>query len=348
MPAPLVILGNSNPKFSGVTSTMLQTLPYLREHIPLAVLGTHHLSQDTPSLTFRELISTSRNAQHPILFHARRNDEMIQALLAKKLGAKLKIIFTSTAQRHHSKFTKTLINRMDGLITTCAGAASYLHRPADITIPHGVDLDRYRPPQDKLLAWKSLGYPGEFGLGIFGRVRPQKGTHLLVRAAIPFLQEDPKPTILIVGETTNKFLSYQRELENEIEQAGLSKRILFLGKQPFERLPQLFQGLHLVAALSDNEGFGLTPLEAMASGCAVIATQAGAWPEIIGEDKTGHLIPVNDQAALSQILQKTLSRPEQLLEQGDNGLDHVRKNYSIEREAESLLNFYQTFLPSHT
>ena len=345
MQEPRVILGNSNAKFSGVTSTMLQTLPYLRDRIPLAVLGAHHLPEGTPSLTFRQLLTVARGSQSPILFHARRNDEMLQALLAKKLGAPLKIIFTSTAQRYHSNFTKALINRMDGLITTCAGAASYLHRPADVTIPHGVDLERYRLPENKEAAWKALGYPGEFGIGIFGRVRPQKGTHLLVRAAIPLLRENPRATILIIGETTAKFQSFQQELEQEIKQSGLSKRILFLGKQPFDRLPQLYQGLHLVTALSENEGFGLTPLEAMASGCAVIATKAGAWPEIVREEKTGNLIPVNDQEALSQSLQKALAHPEHLLELGQAGHESVHQNFSIAHEAEALLQYYRTFLP---
>mgnify|MGYP002629508362 FL=1 len=177
MKIPRLILGNSNRRFSGVTSTMLQTLPEVHALMPLVVLGTHHLPEKTPTITFRELIKLN---DQPRIFHARRNDEMIQALAARKLGANLKIVFTSTAQRHHSGFTRWLMNRMDGIITTCSAAESYLKNKADVVIPHGIDLQRYSPPPSKQQAWKSLGFPGEFGIGIFGRVRPQKGVDLLI------------------------------------------------------------------------------------------------------------------------------------------------------------------------
>ncbi|MDB4633314.1 glycosyltransferase family 1 protein, partial [Akkermansiaceae bacterium] len=169
MEVPQLILGNSNKRFSGVTSTMLQTLPEVQKLMPLAVMGHHHLPSGTPTIRFWELVSLRDKTR---IFHARRNDEMIQALAARKLGAKIKIIFTSTAQRHHTRFTRWLISQMDGIITTCSAANSYLETPANIVIPHGIDLERYQPPVDKEKAWKSLGFPGEFGIGIFGRVRP--------------------------------------------------------------------------------------------------------------------------------------------------------------------------------
>ncbi|MDP0490484.1 MAG: glycosyltransferase family 4 protein [Verrucomicrobiota bacterium JB023] len=345
MTSPTLILGNSNRKFSGVTSTMLQTLPHLRKEFPLAILGEHHVPADIPVIHFGQLLSLGRRARAPLLFHARRNDEMLQALLAKKLGAKLKIVFTSTAQRYHSRLTKELINRMDGLITTCSGAASYLHRPADMMIPHGVDLQRYHPAEDKRLAWRALGLPGDYGIGIFGRIRPQKGTHLLVRSAIPLLKKNPKPTIVIVGETLPRDASFQSALENEVREAGLSDRIIFLGKQPFDRLPELFRALHLVTALSDNEGFGLTVLEAFASGTAVLATRAGAWADIVSPGIDGELIPVKDERAVEVALRELLQHPSQLIEMGQRGREKAVADYSIEREVAALSQFYRRFLP---
>ena len=133
-----LILGNSNKRFSGVTSTMLQVLPHQRKLMSLAVLGKHHIDDDTPILSFREFTKLSKQSLldgKPRIFHARRNDEMIQALIAKKIfGSKLKIVFTSTAQRHHSHFTRWLMSKMDAIITTCNAANAYLKTPADIII----------------------------------------------------------------------------------------------------------------------------------------------------------------------------------------------------------------------
>ena len=80
----------------------------------------------------------------PVVFHARRNIEMVQALLLRCLGAStLKIAFTSTAQRYHSRFTRYLMRQMDSVISTCSAAASYLDPPPDQLIPHGIDTARF-------------------------------------------------------------------------------------------------------------------------------------------------------------------------------------------------------------
>ncbi|NNL56262.1 MAG: glycosyltransferase family 1 protein, partial [Pseudomonadales bacterium] len=112
-----LLLGNSNRRFSGVTSTMLQVLPCQAELAGVAVVGRHHVPPPYTTLNFFDFI---RLCRQPLpdgryrVFHARRNDEMIQALIAKKLfGAKIKIAFTSTAQREHSSFSRWLMQQMD-------------------------------------------------------------------------------------------------------------------------------------------------------------------------------------------------------------------------------------------
>lgn len=350
MPTPQVILGNSNRRFSGVTSTMLQTLPAVRTQLPLAVLGPHHLPANTPSLRYREFLQLCRQ---PLpdgsarLFHARRNNEMIQALLAKRIfRAKINIIFTSTAQRQHTRLTKWLIRQMDGLLTTCSGAAAVLERSPDEMIPHGVDLETYHPPATKSEAWNQLNLPGQYGIGIFGRVRPQKGIDLLVEAAIPLLREDPAPTVVIVGETTPKFRNYQTLLQEKITAAGLQERIVFLGKRPSAELPGLFRAMSLVTALSRNEGFGLTVLEAMASGAAVLASHTGAWQDIIREGLDGITVPCNDLPAVTEALQELLANPARLIEMGRHGRARVTTHYSIQTEADALCAYYRRLLHS--
>ncbi|MDB0061487.1 hypothetical protein N9F07_00275 [Octadecabacter sp.] len=118
-----IILGNSNKRFSGVTSTMLQVLNYQQERVAVAVLGKHNMPDSVQTLNFFNFIRICRKPLRDgryRTFHARRNDEMIQGLIAKRVfGAKIKIAFTSTAQRNHSRFSRWLMRQMDGLITTC-------------------------------------------------------------------------------------------------------------------------------------------------------------------------------------------------------------------------------------
>lgn len=321
---------------------MLQTLTHQKKIISVAVLGNNNLPPDIPVITFRELLKLSKQKTNKaIVFHARRNDEMIQALIAKHIfGANLKIAFTSTAQRDHSKFTRWLMHRMDTIISTNQAAAAYLtERPADIIIPHGIDAQRYHPPSSKNDAWKKLNLPGKLGIGVFGRIRASKGTDLFIDTMIPLLKKHTMATAIICGECLPKDLAFKDLLIKKIAEAQLDERFVFLGKRPFDELPELFQGMSIVAALSRNEGFGLTPLEAMASGCAVVTSQAGAWPEIIDEDISGYCIQTGNAQAATEKIDMLLSNPIKLTEMGKAARQQVLAKHTIEQEAKTLTEF---------
>lgn len=338
-----LILGNSNPKFSGVTSTMLQVLEHQKQLLPVAVLSHHHLPEDVTAITFREalrLCKTPLPGGKARVFHARRNNEMLQALALKKLSpTPLKIAFTSTAQRQHTWITRWLIREADAVISTCTAAAAYIQGGADIISPHGVDLQRYHPAADRAALWQELGFPGKYGIGIFGRVRHQKGIDILVDAALPLLPKFPDFTIVVCGETTARQQKYERSLKAKIAAAGLEDRFVFLGKQPFAELPKLFRAMHLVAALSRNEGFGLTVLEAMASGSAVLASEAGAWQDIVRPGETGELVHCGDVAATRDRLESLLGDVPRLEAMGRNGRSIAEANYSLKDEAKTLTDF---------
>lgn len=341
-----LILGNSNKRFSGVTSTMLQTLEYQRNIMPVCVLGAHHLEDPSLAVTFWQLAKSLRkplpNGKNRV-FHARRNNEMIQALLLKHIfAAKIRIVFTSTAQRYHTWLTRWLMSKMDAVISTCQAAASYLKTPPASIIPHGIREDIYLPPADKKQKLHELGYEFDSAIGIFGRVREQKGVHHFVRAAIAALPQQPAALALVVGAITQDNQSFVDGLKAEIAAAGLEQRILFTGERPFSELPGLFQSMSLVAALSRTEGFGLTVLEAMSSGAAVLATDAGAWREVIREDVDGYVVPVEDGDAITARLALMLSDSEKLATMGANGRQRVLDCYTVAREARQLCEFFQS------
>lgn len=340
-----LILGNSNPRFSGVTSTMLQTLRYQREMMGVAVMGRHHLPEGTRAIGFIEAARLCRETLpggRCRVFHARRNNEVLQALALRRLfGARLRIAFTATAQRHPSWITRWLVREADLVITTSSAANRYIEGGADVVIPHGIDLERYRPAEDKAAAWKALGLPGDRGIGIFGRVRPQKGVDVFVDALIPTLGRYSGLTAVVCGETRPEHRRFQEGLEERIRGAGLSERFLFLGPQPFAELPKLFRGMSVVAALSRNEGFGLTVLEAMASGAAVLASEAGAWRDVVRDGVDGFVVPCGDAEAAAARLEEMLSRPGTVEAMGIEGRRRVESDYTLEREARALCSAFR-------
>ena len=339
-----LLIGNSSRKFSGGTSIMLQLLDYQQKLKPLVVVGKYFVPKHIQSISFfsfLKIASTKTISGRSRIFYARRNDEMIQALIAKWFfGANLKIIFSSSAQRSHSKFTRWLMQKMDALVSTSNKAASYLEsRKADEVIPHGIDINRFKLPEDKDAVWKSLGYPGDFGIGIFGRIRHSKGIDILVGAGIKVLPNYPQATIIICGECMPKDYRYKQKMMDKIKAAKLEERILFIGKQSFDELPKIFQGMKVVAALSRNEGYGLTPLEGMASGAAVITSEEGAWKEIIRNNIDGFCIPTDNLELTELKLEELISNNDKTREMGLNANRNIAENYSIENEARKIIEF---------
>ena len=339
-----LILGNSGRNFSGVTSTMLQVLHHQQQLTHVAVLGSNYLPTGSAVLNYKQFLRLTRaplaNGEWRV-FHARRNDEMIQALIAKIwFGAKIKIAFTSTAQRQHSRFTRWLMKKMDAIISTSTIAAAFVQdRAVDKIIPHGIDIERYSPGNSRQEAWDTLGLPGSLGIGIFGRVRHSKGIDILIDAAIPTLRQRPEVTVVICGECLDKDQPYKNQMLRKLSRAELSDRVVFLGKQPFSALPALFQAMTVVTALSRNEGFGLTPLEAMASGCAVITSEAGAWTDIIDNGQNGFCVPTGDVLAVTEKLEVLLNDPAATETMGMIARQHIVSRYTVAKEAQRLTQF---------
>jgi glycosyltransferase involved in cell wall biosynthesis len=314
-------------------------------------MGKHHLPDANLYISFLQTAKLCRkklsNGKHRI-FQARRVDEMIQALLLKYLfGAKIKIVFSSAAQRHRSGFTLWLTQRMDAVLAMCKASDSYLAEPADKVNYHGINTEHYAPPKDKASVWQSIDFSGKpakvgkYGIAMLGRVRKQKGTHLFVEACIDVLPRYPDYTAVVVGAISSSNEAFVKTLQDKIQAAGLAERIVFTGEQKFSDIPKIFSSLSLVAALSENEGFGLTILEAMSSGAAVLATQAGAWQEVIREEVDGCVVPVNDLDAVKNKLDYLLSDNARLIQMGVNGRERILENFTVEREAKDLCEFFK-------
>jgi len=336
---PVIVLGNSSKRFSGVTSTMLQVLAFQKELAEVYVLGGSYIPQDIKTINFREFLKLC-SEQEAIAFHARRNDEMIQAVIAKKLLGKknLKIIFTSTAQRHHSKFTRWLMRQMDSVITTCDQAAQYITAvPVDAIIPHGVNTQQYHPSpnlteETAIFSKKFPTYQPKYSIAVFGRIRSSKGIDLAVQAAINVFPRHPEWGIFFCGECLEKDHEFQQSLEKQIEEAGLSDRIYFAGSQDSEDVRLIMRCQNLVIASSRNEGYGLTPLEAMSSGIPVLTSQAGVWESVV-KPEFGSIFKTGDANDLASKLDALISHPEQLKKMGEAARQEALAHYQAEAES---------------
>src|SRR5882757_6461980 len=283
-----LIVPNLHRRYSGVTATNRMVAPRLARRLPAAWLGS-----DAPDGIARIAILALAKLwrrREPLIWHARRNDEMIVGVLLRALGWPLKLVFTSAVQRHHTWITRWLIRRMDAIIATSQFSASFLKRES-VVVMHGVDTERYAPPADRAAAFAQSGLPGRYAIGCFGRVRAQKGSDVFVDAMCRLLPRYPDFTAVMVGAITTEHLAFANDLRKRIEAAGLQSRIVITGELLIEDVQRWYQRLTIYAFTSRNEGFGLTLIEAMSVGAALVASRAGAAELVVEDGVTGVLTP---------------------------------------------------------
>ena len=337
-----VIAPNLHARYSGITSVVITIVPELAKQLAIASVGPH-LSARVPRIRWTQLFTQgwSKPPQHSKrIWHARRNDEMIVGLILRDiLRQPWLLTFTSTAQRDHKPFTKWLMRKMDALLAGSSKASAYLQIPA-MVIDNSIETARFSPAPDKVTAWAQTGLPGKFGVGVFGRVRHQKGTDLFVEAMIRLLPKYPDFTAVIVGLCAPEQEAFTTKLEQRIAQAGLQKRIIFLGELAAQDVPLWFARLSLYVAPMRWEGFGLTPIEAMASGVAVVATTAGAHEQIVVENETGHLVPPDSLEPLITAIEDLMQNEQKQAEMGQKGREIALLKHDVAIEAARTMQAY--------
>lgn len=334
-----VVAPNFKRRLSGVTSTIIQLVPVQARTLGIVTLGPG-LPHNLPKMRWWQLPALFRRpaSGRRRIWHARRNVEMLAGVFFRDvLRAPLRLVFTSAAQRHHKPFTKWLIRRMDGVIATSERSARYLEVP-NAVVMHGVDLEAFHPPCASDDYFSASGLPGRYAVGCCGRIRHQKGTDLFVEAMIALLPRFPDWTAIITGRVTAEHQAFGEKLKRRVAEAGLSDRIFFLGEVPDIKV--WYRRLSLYVAPSRNEGFGLTPLEAMASATAVVASDAGAYGEMVVEGETGAVVPAGDGKGLMQAIGRYLADPLLAAAHGENGLQVVRSKFPLEREAAGIERVY--------
>ncbi len=336
-----VIVPNLHWRYTGVTATSRMVSPHLAKRFRAAWLGSD-APEGIARLGFGDLLRLWRR-RAPLVWHARRNNEMIVGLLLRALGWPLKLVFTSAAQRHHTALTRWLIRQMDAIIATSSISAAYLKRKSTVVM-HGVDTDVYAPPADRAAAFAESGLPGRYAIGCFGRVRAQKGSDVFVEAMCRLLPRYPDFTAVMVGAITPDQMMFANDLKKRIESAGLASRIVITGELPIEEVQRWYRRLTIYAFTSRNEGFGLTLIEAMAVGAALVAARAGAAEFAVEDGVSGVLTPPGDVEALTAALAPLMRDPASAAAMGARARQRALNEFSLDAEAEGIARVYRTLV----
>ena len=276
------------------------------------VVQTHFMSPFDPLLLLAR--GTGRIARLQTVDHAGN-------LLSRK-GPVLR-----TAERVRGAIARRLVDEAVGVSFFVARRLISLGLdPARVKVVHnGVDVEGWP-------ARREPRRPGPPRLAYAGRLHPEKGIHVLQRAFERLERRLPGVELALAGEGPE---------QEQLAAWAQGRAVRMLGT--VRGLGPLFRDVDvLLAPTLVDESFGLSPAEAMCSEAAVVATDVGGLPEVVGD--CGRLVPRGDADALADAVVELCTDLDACTALGRRGRQRVLQRFTLDRAVDALASSAQALL----
>lgn len=203
---------------------------------------------------------------------------------------------------------RSIIDRCDGIITVSEFSREDISKDFNfpkekIHVTYLASEPIYKPTSKHIcnnILKKHYSIPNNYILYV-GGFSPRKNISGLIEAFSKIERKLPSDMVLVIAGTKGKSYDIYKSLTEKLH---LSNKILFPGFISMEHMPYLYSGAELLVYPSFYEGFGLPPIEAMACGTPVIASNATSIPEILGDSAL--LCPPQDTDLLAESILSVL------------------------------------------
>ncbi len=322
---PIVVHTHLHKRKTGVTRSIENVLPFLKEHCETYVYGQHIDGPTISKQKLKELLFSNQN----IVVHCHRNNELMTLLKYRFLGAKFQLVATRHSATKPSGLTRFLLKKADQVISL----VGRVHKDLGIEnecIPHGVNTDEFKSNGTTILSEISQQHI----ILNTGRIRKAKGQQTLIEAC-SLLKDHPDWALVMVGRVDKD--AFLQELREQIQKLGIDNQVYFIPETkdivPYYRAATIF------VAPSFSEGFALVTAEAMACECTVIATKdVGVHSEMIDDGKNGYLFEVGNAEALKSIVNEVIEGKKPHL--GKPAREEILNHWSAQLEAKRLSELY--------
>lgn len=216
-----------------------------------------------------------------------------------------------------------------------AQTAKFLKHKKDIKItPFGVDIQKFAP--------KFQQFDNEkFVFGIVKTLAKKYGISVVIRAFALFLdslsaKERKNVSLEIYGKG-----ELLEELQYLVEKKELDGQVFFRGYISNNEVPSVLHKMNAFVLGSVSESFGVSAIEAMACGLPVIATKVSGFQEVIEDNETGFLVPVNNVKEMAEKMLKVYENKELRERMGRKGRQRVEKLFDWEKNVATMVKVYE-------
>lgn len=246
---------------------------------------------------------------------------------------------------NRGSIARSCLSMLESYLSNALGASNNIQQFIAVSSFQKKQLIRLGVPENKVTVLYHFSnpvtnppsYPGKYFLFV-GRILEEKGIDVLLNAFA--LLDCTAPPLKIVGSSDNL-----QQWQNKSVDLGLKNRIEWVGFKTGKELTQLYQNcLALINPSLLNETFGLTCLEAMSQGRPVIASQVGAFPEVITHNHDGILVKTGSSIALAKAMRQLIEEPQHTMIMGQNSLEKVTNLFSRSSHYQKLCEIYKKII----
>jgi glycosyltransferase involved in cell wall biosynthesis len=209
-----------------------------------------------------------------------------------------------------------------------------------LTIPNGVDTERFRPadPEERSRLRRMLALPDGPVVIYTGRLVRYKGLPELLEAWRKIAFEHPDACLVLVGEGGGDLQACEEELRQNVATQGLTRSVRFTGA--VENVEDWLRAADIFAFPTHDEAFGLSLVEAMACGLAVVSTRVGGLADIVRDGVNAVAVPPASPEALAEALRSLVADPTYRQRLGEAARMHVRTHHDVD----AVCDAYQRLL----
>ncbi len=312
------------------------------------------------------------NKYHVQIIYERRNSPKIGVILSRTLGIPAIIecnglpgmeaeMLRGVQKRKtiiwpiRSLISRFLFRTIDGVVAVTQGIKreiiqNYHIRSDKVFVIHnGANLDLFKPIEQDLCKEKfDLNQENKY-VCFIGNLAPWQGVEYLIKASPLIVKEDIKTRFLIVGDGV-----MAETLRRMVEDINMKDKFNFLGKVPYEQVPDLINASAICVApfiRKRNERIGLSPLkiyEYLACGKPVVASDIEGVGDFLRETRSGIAVEPENHDRLAKGIIGLLQNEDMSKEMGRNGRIIVTREHSWDSVAEKVIKVCKLLTYSQT